>query len=310
MGTDASMLWMRRDGTTTAMRALPRDWRAPRFSPDGRRIVFHLDDGRQLDIYEYEWERDFTTKLTFDPSVNSFPVWSPDGRTIVFSSTPNAKQLANLYWVSADGSGEPHRLTESHERQLASSWHPSGKYLAVDQQISRQQWDLMVLPMEVSGSGWKAGTPTRLLSHVNQGPGAVFSPDGRWLAYMSNESGRSEVFVRPFMGPGVPRQVSTSGGRTPTWSRRRNELFYLSPDSHLMVVPYIVDGNTFRASLAQKWSEQPINERPTTRSFDVHPDGDRFVVSGELANGPHVSQVVLIPNFLEEVRHRLSDAPR
>ena len=308
IGTDASMLWMRRDGTTTAMRALPRDWRAPRFSPDGRRIVFHLDDGRQLDIYAYEWERDFTTRLTFDPSVNSFPVWSPDGRTIVFSSTPSPKQLANLYWVSADGSGEPHRLTESNDRQIVSSWHPSGKYLAFDQQTSRQQWDLMVLPMEVSGSGWKAGTPTRLLSHVNQGPSAVFSPDGRWLAYMSNESGRSEVFVRPFMGPGVPRQVSTSGGRIPTWSRRRNELFYLSPDSHLMVVSYVVDGNTFRASPAQEWSEQPINERPTTRSFDLHPDGDRFVVSGDLANRRSVSQVVLIPNFLEEVRHRLSDA--
>jgi len=302
------MMWMRRDGTTTLMRAVPRDWRAPQFSPDGKRIAFHLDDGRQLDIYAYEWERDFTTRLTFDPSVNSFPVWSPDGRTIVFSSTPSPKQLANLYWVSADGSGEPHRLTESNDRQIVSSWHPSGKYLAFDQQTSRQQWDLMVLPMEVSGSGWKAGTPTRLLSHVNQGPSAVFSPDGRWLAYMSNESGRSEVFVRPFMGPGVPRQVSTSGGRIPTWSRRRNELFYLSPDSHLMVVSYVVDGNTFRASPAQEWSEHPINERPTTRSFDLHPDGDRFVVSGDLANRRSVSQVVLIPNFLEEVRHRLSDA--
>jgi Tol biopolymer transport system component len=215
-----------------------------------------------------------------------------------------------LYWVSADGSGEPHRLTESRDRQIASSWHPSGKYLAFDQQISRQQWDLMVVPMEVSGSGWKAGTPTRVLSHVSQGPGAVFSPDGRWLAYMSNESARSEVFVRPFAGPGVPRQVSTSGGRIPTWSRRRNELFYLSPDSHLMVVSYTVDGDTFRASPPQKWSEQPINERPTTRPFDLHPDGDRFIVSGELTRQPSVDKVVLVPNFLDEVRRRLSDATR
>jgi eukaryotic-like serine/threonine-protein kinase len=310
IGTEAPMLWMRRDGTTTVMRALPRDWRAPRFSPDGKRIAFHLDDGRQLNIYTYEWARDFATRLTFDPSVDSYPVWSPDGRTIIYSSTPSAQQLANLYWVSADGSGEPHRLTESRDRQIASSWHPSGKYLAFDQQISRQQWDLMVVPMEVSGSGWKAGTPTRVLSHVSQGSGAVFSPDGRWLAYMSNESARSEVFVRPFAGPGVPRQVSTSGGRIPTWSRRRNELFYLSPDSHLMVVSYTVDGDTFRASPPQKWSEQPINERPTTRPFDLHPDGDRFIVSGELTRQPSVDKVVLVPNFLDEVRRRLSDATR
>jgi eukaryotic-like serine/threonine-protein kinase len=307
IGTEAPMSWMRRDGTTSAMPAPPRDWRAPQFSPDGKRIAFHLDDGRQLDIYAYEWARDFTTRLTFDPSVNSYPIWSPDGRTIVFSSTPSVKQLANLYWVSADGSGKPHRLIESPERQLASSWHPSGKYLAFDQQVSRQQWDLMIVPMEVSGSVWKAGTPTRLLTHVNQAPGGVFSPDGRWLAYMSNESGRSEVLVRPFGGAGVPRQVSTAGGRIPTWSRRRNELFYLSPDSHLMVVSYTIEGNAFRAESPQKWSEQPVNDRPTTRSFDLHPDGDRFVVSGDLETRPTVDKVVLVTNFFEEVRRRVSE---
>jgi len=308
IGTDAPMMWMRRDGTMTPMRAVPRDWRAPQVSPDGERIAFHLDDGRQLDVYTYEWARDFTTRLTFVAAVYSYPVWSPDGRTIFFSSTPGPEQLANLYWVSADGSGEPHRLTESHDRQMASSWQPGGKYLAVDQQISRRQWDLMVLPIYVSGSGWKAGTPTTILNHVSQRPFAVFSPDGRWLAYMSSESGRPEVFVRPFAGPGVPRQVSTAGGRIPTWSRRRNELFYLSPDSHLMVVSYTIDGDTFRANPPQKWTEQPINERPTTRPFDVHPDGDRVLVSGGLANTPNISRVVLVPNFVEEVRRRLSDA--
>jgi eukaryotic-like serine/threonine-protein kinase len=310
MGTDAPMMWMRRDGTTTPLRAAPRDWRAPQFSPDGTRIAFHVDDGRQLDVYTYEWARDFTTRLTSDPAVDSFPVWSPDGRTIVFSSSRGVKQRANLYWASADGSGEVHRLTESDGRQFASSWHPSGKYLALDQQISPQQWDLIVLPMVVSGSGWKAGTPTVVKSKIGQRPTAGFSPDGRWLAYMSNESGRSEVFVRSFPGPGAQWQVSTSGGSVPTWSRRRNQLFYLSPDSHLMVVSYTIEGNTFRADPPQKWSEQRINDRPTTRSFDLHPDGDRFVVSGDLADTPNVNKVVLISNFFDEMRRRLSDAAR
>ena len=167
------MVWMRRDGTMTVMRAPRRDWRAPQFSPDGKRIAFHLDDGRQLDIYTYEWARDFTTRLTFDQSVDSNPVWSPDGRTIVFSSTPSVKQLSNLYWVPADGSSEPHRLTESHDKQIGTSWHPSGKYLAFEEQTSQQQWDLMILPMEDSGSGWKAGTPKRLLSKNTPRPGAT-----------------------------------------------------------------------------------------------------------------------------------------
>ena len=226
------------------------------------------------------------------------------------SSSRGVKQLANLYWASPDGSGEVHRLTASDDRQIASSWHPSGKYLALDQQVSRQQWDLMVLPMEVSGSGWKAGTPTRVMSRIGQRPNAMFSPDGRWLAYTSNESGRSEVFVRAFPGPGAQWQVSTSGGSVSTWSRRRNELFYLSADSHLMVVSYTIEGNTFRAGTPLKWSEQPINDRPTTRPFDLHPDGERFVVGGDLANTPKVRTVVLVPNFFDEVRRRLSDGRR
>ena len=309
-GSAAPMMWMRRDGTMTPMRAVPRDWRAPQFSPDGKRIAFHIDDGRQLDVYTYEWARDFTTRLTSDPAVDSFPVWSPDGRTIVFSSSRGATQLANLYWASADGSGEVHRLTESDDRQMASSWHPSGKYLAFDRQIARQQWDLMVLPMEVSGTGWKAGTPTRVMSKIAQRPTAVFSPDGRWLAYASNESGRSEVFVRSFPGPGAQWQVSRSGGSVPTWSRRRNELFYLSPDSHLMVVPYTIEGDRFRAGPPQKWSEQPITGRPTSRWFDVHPDGERIVVSGDLATRTEVDKFVLITSFFDEMRRQLSDAGR
>jgi serine/threonine-protein kinase len=309
IGSEVPMLWMRRDGTTTPMRAAPRDWRDPQFSPDGTRLAFYVDDGRQLDVYTYEWARDFITRLTFDP-MDTNPVWSPDGRTIVFSSARGLKQLSNLYWLSADGSGEPHRLTENDDRQHATSWHPSGKYVAFEQQISREQWDLMVLPMEVSGLGWKAGTPQRLLSKIAQRPGAVFSPDGRWLAYTSNESGRPEVFVRSFPGPGAPWQVSTSGGWVPTWSRRRHELFYLSPDSHLMVVSYTVEGNTFRANPPEKWSGQPINARGGPRPFDVHPDGDRFVVSGDLPSRTNVDKVVLVSSFFDEVRRRLSDAAR
>jgi eukaryotic-like serine/threonine-protein kinase len=310
IGTDVPLLWMGRDGTTTPMRARPVDWRAPRFSPDGKRLAFHLDDGRQLDIYTYEWAHDVITRLTFDPAIHSNPIWSPDSRTIVFSSTPSAKQLANLYWLSVDRPGEPHRLTESDDRQFATSWHPSGKYLAFEQQISRDQWDVMILPMEVSDSGWKAQTPQRLLSKIAQRPAAVFSPDGRWLAYTSNESGRSEVFVRSFPGPDPRWHVSSSGGWVPTWSRRRNELFYLSPDSHLMVVSYTVEGDTFRANPPQKWSEQPINQLGGPRPFDLHPDGDRVVVGGNLADRTNVDRVVLVSNFGDEVRRRVSESTR
>jgi len=308
IGAEAPMIWMRRDGTTTPMRAAPRDWRAAQFSPDGKQIAFHVDDGRQLDVYTYEWARDFTTRLTSDPGVNSNPVWSPDGRTIVFSSSRGVKQLANLYWISADGSGEVHRLTESDHRQIAASWHPSGKYLEFDEQISAQQWDLMVLPMDASGSGWKGGVPIRVMSKFGQRPIAVFSPDGRWLAYTSNETGNAEVFVRSFPNPSAQWKVSTSGGWGPAWSKRRNELVYLSPDSRLMVVPYTVEGNTFRAGPPQKWLDQPIDARAAWRWFDLHPDGDRIVASADRTARTNMDKVVLVSNFGDEVRRRLSDA--
>jgi hypothetical protein len=168
----------------------------------------------------------------------------------------------------------------------------------------------MILPMEISASGWKAGTPTRLMSKIAQRPAAMFSPDGRWLAYTSNASGRAEVFVRSFPGPGGPWQVSRFGGWLPTWSRRRNELFYLSPDFHLMVASYTLEGNTFRANPPQKWSKQPINARPGPRPFDLHPDGDRFVVSGDPTTRTNVDQVVPVSSFFDDVRRRLSDARR
>jgi eukaryotic-like serine/threonine-protein kinase len=310
IGNETEMVWMRRDGTISIMRAPRRDWRAPQISPDGTRIAFHLDEGRQFDVYTYEWARDFTTRLTSDPAIHSNPVWSPDNRTVVFSSTPGVDQLANLYWVAADGSDEAHRLTQSRERQFATSWHPSGKYLAFEQEMSRQRWDVMILPLEISGSGWKAGTPTPMLSGISQRPAAVFSPDGRWLAYTSNESGQSEVFVRPFPGPGTAWQVSSAGGSFPAWSRRRNELLYMSPDSHLMVVSFTVEGRAFRAASPQKWSEQPISARSGPRPFDLHPDGDRVVVSGNLASPRNVDRVVLITNFFDEVRRRVTEAAR
>ena len=113
-----------------------------------------------------------------------------------------------------------------------------------------------------------------------------------------------------FPRPDTRWHVSTSGGETPTWSRRRRELFYLSPDSHVMTVSYTVEGDMFRANPPRKWSDRPISERLGVRSFDLHPDGDRIVVSGDVASRTEVDRVVLVSSFFDEVRRRLSDARR
>src|SRR5262249_2854971 len=139
--------------------------------------------------------------------------------------------------------------------------------------------DLMILPIEGDEkSGWKPGKPSVFLNTPANEYEPMFSPDGRWIAYISNESGVNEAFVRPFPGPGGKWQISTGGGVEAAWSRTRSELLYRGFDQRIMVVPYTVEGDSFKADKPRLWSEQPIQPRPRLRSFDLHPDGERVAV--------------------------------
>jgi eukaryotic-like serine/threonine-protein kinase len=152
-------------------------------------------------------------------------------------------------------------------------------------------------------SGWKPGKPTVFLNSPTNEQEPMFSPDGRWIAYQSNESGRMEVFVRPFPGPGGKWQISTAGGDEMMWSRSRHELFYREPPGRIIVVSYTVDGDSFKADKPRLWSEQTILPRPRQRVLNLHPDGDRFAVS---AAGPQAEEkhdkVAFIFNFFDELR--------
>src|SRR5262249_37296610 len=161
-------------------------------------------------------------------------------------------------WQRADGTGEVQRLTESSNEQFPASFHPSGKYLAFDETTQNSD-DLMILPIEGDDtSGWKPGKPSVFLNTPAREMEPMFSPDGRWIASMSNESGRFEVFVRPFPGPGGKWQISTAGGTRTAWSRPRRELFYMAPDNRIMVVSYTVEGDSFKADKPRLWSAQAI----------------------------------------------------
>jgi serine/threonine-protein kinase len=131
----------------------------------------------------------------------------------------------------------------------------------------------------------------------------MFSPDGRWLAYMSNESGAIDVFVRPFPGPGGKWQVSTGGGLTPTWSSTKHELFY-GVNGQIVVAPFTVDGDSFRAEKSQLWSEARYQTRGPGRMFDLHPDGERFALApaAQTPVGAKLDKVVFIFNFFDELR--------
>jgi serine/threonine-protein kinase len=162
----------------------------------------------------------------------------------------------------------------------------------------------MILPVEGDEkSGWKPGKPTVFLSTPANEVEPMFSPDGRWIAYSSNESGRAEVFVRPFPGPGGKWQISTAGGSTPAWSEKRHELFYLAPDNRIMVASYTVEGDSFKADKPRLWSEQPILPLLRLRSFDLHPDGERIAAAVPTGQPEEkLDKVTFIFNFFDELR--------
>ena len=302
----APLVWMDRSGQTSPLRATPADWSDITFSPDGRRLAMDLVDAGNPDIWIYDVARDQLSRLTTDPGDDLAPTWTPDGRRVVFSSTRGGT-VPNLYWQAADGSDEATRLADAPFVQFATSWHPSGRFLAFRQVNPQTGSDLMILPFEGSeASGWKPGTPTTLLNSRFEERMPEFSPDGRWLAYVSNESGRFEVYVRPFPGPGSKWPVSVSGSSGifgAAWSRVRNELLFETPDGQIMAVSYASANDSFRVERPKLWSEKAHLLRPRWGSFDIHTDGQR-VVTGPVPEGPTTPQnsVVLVSNFFEEIR--------
>lgn len=255
----------------------------------------------------YEWDRDTLSRLTFDQSDDQRPVWSPDGRHIAFASRRGEKSAFNLYSQRADGTGEVQRLTESKNSQFPTSWHPSGKFLAFLESVPGTAADLMILPMEGDEqTGWKPGTPSAFLKEPFGESTGMFSPDGRWLAYLSNEGGRLDVYVRPFPGPGGKFQISTAAADDPTWSRTTRELFFLSAtDLRVMVVPYRADGDAFRADKPVVWSETRLaaRPRPPSRDLDLHPDGKRFAVAApDQQTTLKQDKMVFVFNFFDELR--------
>jgi serine/threonine-protein kinase len=310
--------WLSRDGKTALLRATPSQWSNVRFSPDGRRLAVDLPGPPQNDVWAYDWERDAPSRLTVDSGNHSHPLWAPDGRRVVFRSITANAVAFNLYWLQADGSGGPERLTTSSNLQFPGSWHPSGKFLAFSENSSQTNFDVMILPMDGDdASGWKPGKPFPFVNSPFSELDPAFSPDGRWIAYQSNETGRPEILVRPFPGPGGRWQVSTDGGSLATWSRTRNELFFLSPDQHIVVATYTTEGDSFKTGKPRVLSDKRLLTRPRGitglggRSFDVHPDGDRFAVALAPETQADVKQdkVVFLFNFSDELK-RLAPAGR
>jgi Tol biopolymer transport system component len=298
--------WMTRDGKTSVLRATKSGWANSRFSPDGQRLALDIFDGKQRHIFVSEWARDALTQLTFDAAQDRMPVWTPDGRRIVFQSDRAKPGISNLYWVNADGTGKAARLTDSDENQVPLSWHPSGKFLVFSANRGATVPDLMILPMEGNASrGWTPGTPTVFLSTPATEFVPMFSPDGRWIAYASNEAGGAfDVYVRPFPNSGSVWRVSTEGGVYPHWSATAHELLFVNQtQSKVMVAPYTVAGDSFRVDTPRVWSPTSLTNLGANLPYDIHPDGKRLALAAAREQASAVQdKVVFVFNFFDYLR--------
>jgi serine/threonine-protein kinase len=282
---------------------------APRFSPDGKRLALAVGPPGAGDIQVYDWQRDTMTRLTFTQT-NLSPVWTPDGKHIVFVS--GAKSIR---WIRADGAGEAQLLLESKDELRPYSFSPDGKRLAFAESGMDTELDLWTLPLDMSDPEHpKPGKPELFLRTPFAEREPVFSPDGRWIAYVSNEPGSNDVYVRPFPG-GAPSgsgkwQISTGGGRYPMWSRDGRELFYETPDNRIMAATYTAKGDSFAADKPRLWSNTQIMDLFSTGiwNLDLFPDGKRFAViprpdaTAEQKGSVHVTVLL---NFFDELRRRV-----
>jgi Tol biopolymer transport system component/predicted Ser/Thr protein kinase len=307
-----SLAWMESTGKIQPLLPPSIVYLAPRFSPDGKRLAVGVGPAGGGDIQVYDWQRDTMTRITFTQR-NMYPVWTPDGKHLVFQSQSSGAN--SIRWIRADGAGEAQTLLESKGEPRPHSFSPDGQRLAFAELGMNTGFDLWTLPLDVSDPEHPKPAKPELFLHTPFNKiEPAFSPDGRWIAYTSSEAGNYEVYVRPFHA-GVPSgsgqwQISNGGGSHPIWSRDGRELFYETLDNRIMAATYTAKGDSFAVDKPRLWSNTQIMDLFGTQiwNLDLSPDGKRFVViprpeaTAEQKGSVHVTVLL---NFFDELRRRV-----
>ncbi len=286
-----------------------------RVSPDGRFLASAVDKGDRKQIWIYDLERKNPVQLTFDDTEDNHPVWSPTGGAIVFSRK-KTDGSRNLYWVRTDASGPPERLLESDAGQIPHSWSRDGRFLAITEQVKGRPMDIRIVQLEGNDArGWSYVdiNDFRVSEFWEDHP--QFSPNGRWIAYASNETGtRNLAFVRAFPEGGDRQQVSTVAEGDVwwlRWSQQRDELFF--GNLYCYSAPYSQHEERFNAETPVQWAgvqaDDVFNQAQRSyESFDVDPDGLRVLVRKQAqdeAMDETRSHIVLFENFLDYLREKV-----
>jgi len=299
-----TLVWVDRRGREEMIKAPPRPYVYPRLSPDGTKIALEVRD-REDDIWIWDFAHEALTRLTFDRASESYPVWTVDGRRLLFSSSRLG--VLNVFAQQADNTGSAVQLTESRNGVVPNSVTPDGTYIAVRESISNSGGtDVMLVRL---GAGVAATEPL-LQSRFAEG-NAEISPDGHWIAYQSNDSGRNEIYVRPFPNVNGGRwQISNAGGTRPTWARSGHELFFVAANSTaLMAVavqlaPQFSYGNPIALFDTSKYFLSGAVSNG--RTYDVSGDGRRFllVTNPDAGNSttPTSATMTVVLNWFDELR--------
>ena len=308
---ERTLVWVDRGGHEEAIAVPNRAYWHPRISPDGTRVAVDVDD-EDKDIWIWDVHRGTLTPFTFGPSIERAPVWTPDGRHIVFGS--NRAGVMNIYWQPADGTGTIERLTQSPNLQTPTSISADGTHLVFTEAAATP--DLMMLTLDSDRASMSSGRTERagphradpLIQTPDNDQAGELSPDGRWLAYVSYKSGRGEIYVQTF--PDIGRghwRVSARGGKGPLWARNGQELFYADPNGVLMGVR-VDRASTWVAGTPTNVLESRYFVRPEDpgRTYDVSPDGKRFLMIKSAEAAAESDRIfIVVQNWLEELKQRV-----
>jgi eukaryotic-like serine/threonine-protein kinase len=272
----------------------------PRFSPDGSRIVYVRDSS----VWTYELERGITRRLTDDEFADYWPIWTPDGASIIFNSYRTGSSILNLFSMSADGSGAPELLVELPLSQRPRVWAEDGKTLLFDQGTDPETGiDIWKLAMQEE---FRAEPLIRTPADEKD---PDISPDGQWIVYSSNSSGRSEVYVQPYPSLSGLTQVSTNGGIQPAWGPDGREIFYRDPGgTQMWSVAFFAEQAPRVAGPRLRFEVEQFSQTIYGREYDITPDGNRFVVTLEETRGEPATRIHVVVNWAEELERKLAGA--
>jgi len=282
----AGLAWYDRAGKPLGTLGEPGSFVRPAISPDGRVLVVDRLDPQTgtYDLWEYDLVRGGSTRLTFDPRQDWYPVFAPDGAEIVFSSNRGGRY--SLYRKSLVGAGNEELLLDTPPDKFPSDWSSDGRFIIFYQNDPQTRYDVWALPLAGDRK------PFPLLATPFNEHRARLSPDGRWLAYSCDETGRDEVYVRSFPKPGGKWRVSVEGGSRPVWRRDGRELFYIAADRKLMAAA-VKAGAPFETEASRALFE---TRQSPTRSFDISPDGRTFLLIDALPD-PVIPPMTLLENW-------------